>query len=71
MPLDLTEKDALKVCIFICSSTGNGDTPDNGELFHRFLRRESHKLDDGQTSSMLSHVFYTMLGLGDSNYSKF
>jgi hypothetical protein len=45
--------------------------PDNGELFNRFLRRESNKLGEGQTSHLLSHVFYTILGLGDSNYSKF
>ena len=45
--------------------------PDNGESFHRFLRRETNKLDEGEISNMFSHVFYTMLGLGDSNYSKF
>lgn len=68
---DLTNKDKIKICVFVCSSTGNGDMPDNGETFHRFLRRETNKLDEGEISSMLSHVFYTILGLGDSNYSKF
>ena len=28
-------------------------------------------MEDGDSSKMLNHVFYTILGLGDSNYSKF
>ena len=47
MLYDLTDKDCLKICIFILSSTGNGDMPDNGEYFHRFLRSESNKLAEG------------------------
>lgn len=36
---DLTAKDNIKVCIFIVSSTGDGEMPQNGEIFNRFLMR--------------------------------
>ena len=39
--------------------------------FFRFLRRESSKVSDDGGCTLLSHVFYTVLGLGDSNYSKY
>eukprot|EP00347_Sterkiella_histriomuscorum_P000792 403374487 len=68
---DLSEKDALKLCIFICSSTGNGDFPDNGENFHKYLRRLTVHLEEGEETTILSHVWYTILGLGDTNYSKY
>jgi sulfite reductase alpha subunit-like flavoprotein len=68
---DLQEKDALKVCIFFTSSTGNGEFPENGEAMHKFLRRHTLNLEDGNQSKLLNHVFYTILGLGDSNYSKY
>ena len=35
---NLEEKDKLKLCVFITSSTGNGDFPDNGEALHKYLR---------------------------------
>lgn len=50
--------------MFITSSTGDGESPDNGLKFQSYLRKES-------SSRALSHVSYTILGLGDSNYSKF
>jgi methionine synthase reductase len=71
VPFDLQEKDALKLCILFCSSTGNGEFPENGENMHKFLRRHTLNLEDGDSSKMLSHVSYTILGLGDSNYSKY
>ena len=67
----LADKNSIKVVIFICSSTGNGDMPENGEKFFRFLRKETNKLHEDQKSNLLGHVFYTMLGLGSSDYSKF
>ena len=67
----MQEKDALKVCIFFTSSTGNGEFPENGEAMHKFLRRHTLNLEDGNQSKLLNHVFYTILGLGDSNYSKY
>jgi len=65
--LSIENKDCLKVLIIVSSSTGDGDSPENGELFHRFLRRESAK----GSSKALSHIFWTLLGLGSSDYSKF
>ena len=70
-PFDLTEKNALKICVLIVSSTGDGNMPENGEHFERFLLRESHAIGEKSTSKMFSHVSYTILGLGDSNYSKY
>ena len=46
----MAEKDSLKVVVFVCSSTGNGDMPENGEKFFRFLRRETNKLHEDQKS---------------------
>lgn len=65
---DLANKDRLKVCLFICSSTGNGECPENGLPFFRFLRRETAKTGP---RTLLSHVFFSVLGLGSSDYSKF
>ena len=36
---NLEGKNSVKLCVFVCSSTGNGDMPENGEKFFRFLRR--------------------------------
>jgi methionine synthase reductase len=65
--LGIEKKDCLKVVVIITSSTGDGDSPENGELFHRFLRREAAK----GSSKAFSHIFWTLLGLGSSDYSKF
>lgn len=61
-------KDALKICVIVVSSTGDGDSPENGDKFFRYLRNSANS---SNTNGLLSHVFYAMLGLGDSNYSKF
>eukprot|EP00761_Pharyngomonas_kirbyi_P001513 gb/GECH01001517.1/.p1 GENE.gb/GECH01001517.1/~~gb/GECH01001517.1/.p1 ORF type:complete len:671 (+),score=159.66 gb/GECH01001517.1/:1-2013(+) len=51
--------------IIVVSTTGSGDAPDNAGRFWRFIKRRS------QPSDLLSHVTYTVLGLGDSNYENF
>jgi len=51
--------------IFVCSTTGNGEAPNNADNFIRWIKRKTH------SSDLLSNVFYTVLGLGDSNYSKY
>ncbi|KAK9881165.1 hypothetical protein WA026_014513 [Henosepilachna vigintioctopunctata] len=51
--------------IFICSTTGQGDVPDNMKKFWKFILRKN--LDAG----VLSHLKYAVLGLGDSSYVKF
>lgn len=51
------------VLVIITSSTGDGDIPDNGYAFMRWIRR----VDDGS----LTGLRFALLGLGDSNYNKF
>ena len=46
VPFDLLNKDSLKLCIFFTSSTGNGDFPDNGENFHKFLVKYTKHLEE-------------------------
>lgn len=67
----MESKNTLKLVVIIASSTGNGDMPDNGEPFFRFLRRKTNLLADGQKTDVFSHVFYTILGLGSTDYSKY
>ena len=45
--------------------------PENGEKFFRLMRRMTNLLGSGQKSTQLSHVFYSVLGLGSTDYSKY
>ncbi|KAG0207149.1 NADPH-dependent diflavin oxidoreductase 1 [Mortierella sp. GBA30] len=51
--------------VFIASTTGQGEEPDNMKKFWRFLLRKTHPAD------ALDHMEYTVFGLGDSSYIKF
>ncbi|KAJ2262137.1 NAPDH-dependent diflavin reductase [Coemansia sp. RSA 376] len=51
--------------IFICSTTGQGEEPDNMKRFWRFLLRKSMPHD------ALSSMEFAVFGLGDSSYQKF
>ncbi|KAF9974477.1 NADPH-dependent diflavin oxidoreductase 1 [Actinomortierella ambigua] len=51
--------------VFIASTTGQGEEPDNMKKFWKFLLRKSHPKD------ALDHLEYTVFGLGDSSYTKF
>ncbi|KAK3088044.1 hypothetical protein FSP39_013874 [Pinctada imbricata] len=51
--------------VFVCSTTGQGDPPDNMRLFWRFIMRKNLP-----TESLCS-MRYAVLGLGDSSYLKF
>ncbi|KAF9202263.1 NADPH-dependent diflavin oxidoreductase 1 [Haplosporangium sp. Z 27] len=51
--------------VFIASTTGQGEEPDNMKRFWKFLLRKSHPSD------ALDHMEYTVFGLGDSSYIKF
>jgi methionine synthase reductase len=66
--LEKTEKQLI-VAILILSSTGDGEMPENGEHFYRYLRVISG--EEPKIENRLSHIHFTMLGLGDTNYSKF
>ena len=67
----MSTKDRLKLVVFICSSTGDGESPQNSLEFFRYLRRETAKLTENEQGHAFSHVTYALLGLGDSNYSKY
>ncbi|XP_038126632.1 NADPH-dependent diflavin oxidoreductase 1 [Cyprinodon tularosa] len=51
--------------VFVCSTTGQGDPPDNMKNFWRFLFRKSLPVGS------LSCLDCAVLGLGDSSYPKF
>ncbi|KAM6975505.1 NADPH-dependent diflavin oxidoreductase 1 [Tautogolabrus adspersus] len=51
--------------VFVCSTTGQGDPPDNMKNFWRFLFRKS------LPAGSLSRLDCAVLGLGDSSYPKF
>ena len=50
--------------MFVCSTTGQGDEPDNMKKTWRFLLRKSLPPDS------LGHSKVAVLGLGDSAYQK-
>ena len=52
-----------KAVVFVCSTTGEGDVPDNASRLWRRLKKRSHPADH------LDHLQFSVLGLGDTNYS--
>jgi sulfite reductase alpha subunit-like flavoprotein len=59
------DKSNKRIIIAVCSTTGAGDPPNNADNFVRWIKRKTH------LSDTLSNVYYTVLGLGDSNYTKY
>ncbi|KAG2382676.1 hypothetical protein C9374_005256 [Naegleria lovaniensis] len=51
--------------IIICSTTGNGDVPQNADSFYRFIKLKS------TPAQFFENLSYSILGLGDSNYDLF
>ena len=66
--MDETAPDAVlrpgAVLLFVVSSTGDGDPPDNCASFYARLRKL-------KTEPAARGVLYAVLGLGDQNYTKF
>lgn len=50
---------------FVCSTTGQGDAPDNMRIFWKFLLRKD------LPSTSLTNVQFAVLALGDSSYQKY
>ena len=54
-----------KIVVFVCSTTGQGDEPDNMKAFWKFLLRKTLPLNS------LEQMNFGVLGLGDSSYQKY
>lgn len=54
-----------KVVVFVCSTTGQGDEPENMRQFWKFLLRKNLPLNS------LKSLSIAVLGLGDSSYAKY
>ena len=65
--------------LIICSTTGNGDPPENAGRFVRHLKKAAtaatHSTDTDTASVSALRIFrnvcYAVLGLGDTNYDQF
>mmetsp|Transcript_33871 Transcript_33871/g.61155 ORF Transcript_33871/g.61155 Transcript_33871/m.61155 type:complete len:823 (+) Transcript_33871:191-2659(+) len=56
----------------VTSSTGDGDPPDNAASFFAALRRKHQEVtSDSSSSKPLDGLFFTLAGLGDSNFNRF
>jgi sulfite reductase alpha subunit-like flavoprotein len=62
---DLNRINTDDLILFICSTTGQGDVPDNMSQFWKALMRKNLPLN------CLNNLNFFLLGLGDSNYPKF
>ncbi|KAJ2574458.1 hypothetical protein GGH95_003903, partial [Coemansia sp. RSA 1836] len=58
--------DSVRTAVFVVSTTGDGDPPDNSARFWRVLRKATRG-----NGSAYSHLRFAILGLGDTNYSNF
>uniref|UniRef100_A0A6G1S830 NADPH-dependent diflavin oxidoreductase 1 n=1 Tax=Aceria tosichella TaxID=561515 RepID=A0A6G1S830_9ACAR len=61
----LKELPRQHLVIFICSTTGHGQEPENMKNLFNFIRRKD------LPKNCLSRVRFTVYGLGDSSYAKF
>lgn len=62
---DITNLVNENMIVFVCSTTGDGEFPDDMKLFWRFLLRKD------LPNNSLSEVNFCVFGLGDSSYDKF
>ncbi|XP_013395361.1 methionine synthase reductase-like [Lingula anatina] len=67
--LSMTEKkfclERETCAVVVCSTTGEGEVPDTASKFVRRLKKKT------LPSTHLQHLRYSLLGLGDSNYTNF
>lgn len=62
---ELKKIHTYDIIVVVISTTGNGEAPDNATKFVRFLKRQRHN------TTWLCNSYFSVLGLGDSNYDKF
>mmetsp|Transcript_8275 Transcript_8275/g.12063 ORF Transcript_8275/g.12063 Transcript_8275/m.12063 type:complete len:1039 (-) Transcript_8275:1542-4658(-) len=67
-PEDGDSKYTKHALVVVCSTTGNGDAPENAGRFVRFVKR---KPPTTLSDAPMEHVAYSVLALGDTNYDKF
>lgn len=63
--IDVRSLPSLRYLLCVCSTTGQGQAPDNMRLFWRYLLRR------GLPAHSLSRLRFAVFGLGDSTYPKF
>jgi len=59
---------SLEKVLFVISTYGDGDAPDNGSLFTKLLTSNS---DNHADMTQLNHLGYSVIALGDSTYPDF
>lgn len=62
---DISQLPEQHLAVLVCSTTGQGEMPDNMTKFWRFLLRKD------LAAASLSRLVFGVLGLGDSSYAKF
>jgi methionine synthase reductase len=61
----MEELNTYDYVLFICSTTGNGDFPENASLFWRKIKNRSI------SKNTFTSLKFSVCALGDSNYSMF
>ncbi len=59
---DINKLPSARLAVFVCSTTGQGETPDNMKKFWRFLLRKD------LPPHALSRLHFSTFGMGDSSY---
>ena len=62
---DLINDDKKEYVTIICSTTGNGDIPENGSVLWRPIKKRNFN------NSYFDELKYFIVGLGDTNYADF